>query len=219
MERAEVLNLMSKLEKLLGEFAKENNIEFRHEGVKYTSTQFHSKFIFSALDENKERVVDEFENNRANVTASLECLKFVGNIIGSRWIVNDLCYKVTGYKPRKKRHFLVQTLDGKEYCSFASFLCQGYQLVLPTKAEFKKWLSIDDIENDAISRKDEDIYNKVNDYVSNMDDAGDDVERLFDVIDSRTKMLLKSAKYLDAVYETLKDHNVSRTLLALANNK
>ena len=219
MERAEVLNLMSKLEKLLGEFAKENNIEFKHEGVRYSSTQFHSKFIFSALDENKERVVDEFENDRANETASCECLKFVGNIIGSRWIVKDLCYKVVGYKPRKKRHFIIQTLEGKEYCSFASFLGQGYQLVLPTKDQFKKWLSIDDIENDAISRKDEDIYNKVNDYVSNMDDAGDDVERLFQVIDARTKMLLKSAKYLDSVYETLKDHNVSRTLLALANNK
>ena len=219
MERAEVLNLMSKLEKLLGEFAKENNMEFKHEGVRYSSTQFHSKFIFSALDENKERVVDEFENDRANETASCERLKFVGNIIGSRWIVKDLCYKVVGYKPRKKRHFIIQTLEGKEYCSFATFLGQGYQLVPPTKADFKKWLSIDDIENDAISRKDEDIYNKVKDYVSNMDDAGDDVERLFQVIDARTKMLLKSAKYLDSVYETLKDHNVSRTLLALANNK
>lgn len=216
MERAGVENIVEKLKVVLNKFAKENNLELEVGRTTYSEVKLTSSITFREKSESGTKKFSDYEIECSNLKAKMAGVKFVGDMLGSKFMVDEICYHIVGFTPRSRKYcFLVNTSDGRRLKSSVGSFKVGSQLVAPTITEFKKWLSIEDIEDDRISREDEEIYNKVNDWVSYMDFNDDVSEAIFELIDKKTKKLLKDNRYLGIVYNAVKAGLAQSVLSAL----
>lgn len=217
MDRSKVKKLKEELQELLDKFGMFNNLTIEVVSARFGSSNVTFKVDCREKTDDGEVKYSDNENYYANDDAKRAGVKFEGNILGSRFMVEDVCYVIVRYTTRGKYKFHATTSKGNSVKFDPGFLNKGYQMQLPTIDEFKTWLSIDDIEDDRITRKAEATYNKVNDWMSYMDGEDEELYEMFDLVDKKTNKMLKTKKALEQVYNTIKLTKYNETINALKN--
>lgn len=217
MDRSEVKELREKLQKFLDKFGMSNNLTIEVGSARFGLSNVTFKVDCREKTNDGDVKYSDNENYYANDYAKSSGVKFEGNILGSRFMIDNVCYVVVRYATRGKYKFHATTSEGSSVKFDNEFLNKGYQMQLPTIDEFKTWLSVDDIEDDRITRNTEDTYNKVNDWMSYMDGEDEELYEMFDLVDKKTNKMLKTKNALEQVYNTIKRAKYNDTINALKN--
>lgn len=161
--------IRDKVQEALKSISKELGVSFQVQNGKFDSDKFTFTLEGVLIDDEGSRVISDLTNVRADEAARRLGIGFSGpHFIGSVWKLPKagLCM-VTEYVSRNRHYpFYVYSYETEKTLKAGEFaFASGSEVPMPTEMEFKIWFTTD-IEDDIHSQEVEEIYDRVNDYMS-----------------------------------------------------
>lgn len=162
--------ISSRIQEALDTISSEFGLSLKMAGGRFTDDKLNLRIEVTIPDEDGGRVISEQTVGRADRAVEAHGISFKApHFIGSIWELKGkagLC-KVVDYKSKNRSYpFIVESYEtGKQFKAGAYSFMMGSELTPPTEIEFMKWFTLD-VEDDAISPEDEEICDRINEYMS-----------------------------------------------------
>ena len=209
MNRAQVRGISEELEKLCNDWAKKRGLVVKIGVGHFDSVSFDVRLKVTEIDGNGKLKYSSNDIMVADMGVRAKGVKFDRHILGSQWKLNDGRVMTINHYTSRGRYNLHYHCwdDGKDYKGAPTMLLAATQILKPTEDDFKDYFSVDNIDDDRISRSREQAYDKVNDWISyqaiSYPEESDKLEKVFDLIDKGIKHLRKRAPrvaFMNAAY-------------------
>lgn len=168
--RSNARELSNRIQEALDTLSEELGLTLKMDGGRFSSDKLTLKVEVTIQNEDGSRMISDQTNGHADREAKLSGITFKApHFIGSIWELSgraDLC-KVVDYKSKNRSYpFIVESYEsGKRFKAGSYSFRTGKELAPPTDVEFMKWFTLD-VEDDTISPEDEEICDRVNEYMS-----------------------------------------------------
>lgn len=168
--RSNAREISSRVQELLDNLSDELGLTLKMDGGRFSADKLTLKVEVTIQNEDGGRMISDQTNGHADREAKSEGISFKApHFIGSIWNLNGkagLC-KVVDYKSKNRSYpFIVESYESGERFKVGSYsFLMGKELVPPTDIEFMKWFTLD-VEDDTISQEDEEICDRINEYMS-----------------------------------------------------
>lgn len=167
--RSNAREISDRIQEALDTLSGELGLTFKMDGGRFSADKLTLKVEVTIQNEDGGRMISDQTLGRADRAATSEGISFKApHFIGSIWELKrtGLC-KVVDYKSKNRSYpFIVEAYEsGKRFKAGSYSFCMGKELVPPTDIEFMKWFTLD-VEDDTISQEDEEICDRINDYMS-----------------------------------------------------
>ena len=168
--RSNAREISNRIQEVLDNLSDELGLTLKMDGGRFSDDKLTLKVEVTIQNEDGGRMISDQTNGRADREAKSEGISFKApHFIGSIWNLSGragLC-KVDDYKSKNRSYpFIVEAYEsGKRFKAGSSSFRMGKELVPPTDIEFMKWFTLD-VEDDTISPEDEEICDRINEYMS-----------------------------------------------------
>lgn len=168
--RSNAREISNRIQEALDNLSDELGLTLKMDGGRFSADKLTLKVEVTIQNEDGGRMISDQTNGRADREAKSEGISFkTPHFIGSIWNLSGragLC-KVVDYKSKNRSYpFIVEAYEsGKRFKTGGSSFRMGKELVPPTDIEFMKWFTLD-VEDDTISPEDEEICDRINEYMS-----------------------------------------------------
>ena len=168
--RSNAREISNRIQEVLDNLSDELGLTLKMDGGRFSDDKLTLKVEVTIQNEDGGRMISDQTNGRADREAKSEGISFKApHFIGSIWKLSGragLC-KVVDYKSKNRSYpFIVEAYEsGKRFKAGSSSFRMGKELVPPTDIEFMKWFTLD-VEDDTISPEDEEICDRINEYMS-----------------------------------------------------
>lgn len=168
--RSNAREISNRIQEALDSISGELGLTLKMDGGRFFADKLTLKVEVTIQNEDGGRMISDQTNGRADRKAKSSGISFKApHFIGSVWELSGragLC-KVVDYKSKNRSYpFIVEAYEsGKRFKAGSSSFHMGRELVPPTDIEFMKWFTID-VEDDTISPEDEEICDRINEYMS-----------------------------------------------------
>lgn len=168
--RSNVREISGRIQEVLDTLSEELGITLKMDGGRFSSDKLTLKVEVTIQNEDGGRMISDRTNELADRKAKSEGISFKApHFIGSIWELSGkigLC-KVVDYKRTNRLYpFIVTSYEsGKKFKVGSYTFCMSKELAPPTDIEFMKWFTLD-VEDDTISPEDEEICDRINEYMS-----------------------------------------------------
>lgn len=171
------------LQKHLNEASKEVGVEFTMSGGSFLDSSATLKVKCKLLTEDGTIATSEFEYERADNRAKTNGVKFKSpHFVGSIWENSSLgMFRVDDINTRNRRYpVILTTAEGSRRKATYSTFKTATEILPPSMDEFKIWFTIDP-EDDTITRVQEEISDKVTDYLATRYYGNETYDEFFEV--------------------------------------
>lgn len=168
--RSNSREISDRIQEALNTLSEELGVTLQMSGGRFSADKLTLKVEVTIQNEDGGRMISDQTLGRADRAATSEGISFKApHFIGSIWELKGragLC-KVTDYKSKNRSYpFIVESYEtGKQFKAGGYSFKMGKELVPPTDIEFMKWFTLD-VEDDTISQEDEEICDRINEYMS-----------------------------------------------------
>lgn len=162
-----IKEVSDKIQALLDKLGKDEGIELKMAGGNFSQDSFTLKVSGKLLNESGSKVISEATHAMADRAATTSGISYsTPHFIGSVWNFRSSgLVRVEEYTPKNRKYPFICKVYEEDRRVKATALSFNNEVPMPSEEDFHLWL-ITDVESDAITKKVEDIYDRVNDFVS-----------------------------------------------------
>lgn len=184
LNKARVKEVSEKIQTFLDKLSEEEGIKITMNGGRFTPYSFTLKVDGKLLTDGGLRFVDDRSNVVADLNARRDGISFTTpHFIGSVWrFASSGLVRVEEYAAKNRKYPYICSVYGEDrrIKATASSFLKGKEIPMPSTATFILWFT-KDVEDDCITRLEEDICDSVNDFISVKFDGDHFIDEFFDV--------------------------------------
>lgn len=204
--RSNVRELSDELQKRLDAISKELGINLQMAGARYSDDKVTYRVEATIISDSGTTKVSDSHHSHADTMVRMNGLEFTSpHFIGSIWKKGSDIFRVTDYVSKRSRYPIVCQKAGSNKVKCAiSFLKGAEELTQPDFLDFETWFLVDP-EDDRVSQKDVDAYDRVDDYMNGLIEE----QEFFDAVDELAKCRKRTIKQtVPFVYQMLFEKNL-----------
>lgn len=181
--KARIKEVSDKIQTFLDKLSKEEGIQMTMAGGRFSADSFTLKIDGKLLSEDGMRAVSDSTNATADLYAKRDGISFTTpHFIGSIWrFKSSGLVRVEEYSTKNRKYPYICSVyeDGRRIKATAGSFKSGQEVPMPSTSTFLLWF-ITDVEDDRVTKLEEETCDNVNDFISVRFDGSSLIEEFFD---------------------------------------